>query len=360
MNAQVNVQLGERSYPIYIGSGLLDGAALLVPHIRGRQVFVVTDAGVAPHYLDALVGGLGDYEVRSLTLPNGESAKTLDTVSTIFDALLEYRFNRRATILALGGGVVGDMAGFAAACYQRGVAYLQIPTTLLSQVDSSVGGKTAVNHPRGKNMIGAFYQPVAVVADVGTLSTLSDREFLAGLAEVIKYGVMWDGEFFEWLEKNLDALIARSPTVLSQAVKRSCEIKAEVVQADEREDNIRALLNLGHTFGHAIETGVGYGTWLHGEAVAAGMCMAADTATRIDWMRGQDKGRVEALIARAGLPTRAPLDLSPETMLDLMKVDKKALDGGIQLVLPRGIGTAQLTGNFDSDALRETLTQCRG
>ena len=306
MNPSVVVDLGERSYPIFIGSGLLDDPVLMARHIVGRRVLVVTDSGVGPIYSDRLQETLSGFDTESITLPAGESSKTLDTLSSIFDVLIDKRFNRRSTIIALGGGVVGDMSGFAAACYQRGVPYIQIPTTLLSQVDSSVGGKTAVNHPRGKNMIGAFYQPAAVIADVSTLATLSDREVLAGLAEVIKYGVLWDGEFFEWLETNLDPLLQRSTEALSYAVQRSCEIKAEVVKADEREADIRALLNLGHTYGHAIETGAGYGQWLHGEAVAAGICMAADTAARQGSLSGQDRGRIVQLVERSGLPTAAP------------------------------------------------------
>lgn len=360
MNPSVQVDLGERSYPIYISSGLLDSLALFERHIQGRQVLVVTDTGVAPLYLKRVLSSLGNYHVEALVLPAGETTKTLENLSLVFDSLLEHRFNRHATIIALGGGVVGDIAGFAAACYQRGVPYIQIPTSLLAQVDSSVGGKTAVNHPRGKNMIGAFYQPACVIADVSALATLSQRELLAGIAEIVKYGVLWDADFFQWLEGNLAHLLARSEPALVQAVRRSCEIKAEVVIADERENDVRALLNLGHTYGHAIETGTGYGAWLHGEAVAAGICMAADTAHRLGWLSGQDRGRIEALIEGAGLPTKAPVALSSQQMLSLMQVDKKAVDGGIRLVLPTNIGKTVVTGDFDPKALAATLEHCRG
>ena len=273
--------------------------------------------------------------------------------------LVERRFNRSAAVVALGGGVVGDVAGFAAAIYQRGIRYIQVPTTLLAQVDSSVGGKTGVNHPRGKNLVGAFHQPVCVIADTGALATLSERELRAGLAEVIKYGVLRDGEFFDWIEANLDGLLARDEGLLARSVRRSCEIKAEVVSQDEREAGVRARLNLGHTFGHAIEAGMEYGRWLHGEAVAAGTCMAADLAARMDWISAADAGRVQGLIRRAGLPDRGPAALSPDDFLRLMARDKKAVDGGIRLVLPRAIGDTVLTGDFDPRALVETLEACR-
>ena len=355
----VRVELGERSYPIYIGAGLFDDPSLLTRHIAAQQVLIVTDGGAGPLYAQHVADGLGEHDVEILTLPTGEHEKTLENLGLVFDALLGRRFNRKATLIAVGGGVVGDMAGFAAACYQRGVPYLQFPTTLLAQVDSSVGGKTAVNHPMGKNMIGAFYQPRAVVADITTLDSLPDRELLAGLAEVIKYGVLWDAAFFEWIEANLEQLLERRSAALSYAVRRSCEIKAEVVKADERENDVRALLNLGHTFGHAIETGSGYGLWLHGEAVAAGICMAADTAVRLGWLSGQERGRIVGLIKRAGLPVEAPAALEPAEMLAHMQVDKKAVDGGIRLVLPLAIGRTSVTGDFDVKALRDTLEYCR-
>jgi 3-dehydroquinate synthase len=288
-------------------------------------------------------------------LPDGESFKTLDTLNLIFDALLEMRHNRTTTLIALGGGVIGDMTGFAAASYQRGVDFIQIPTTLLSQVDSSVGGKTGVNHPRGKNMIGAFYQPKAVLADTDVLKTLPKRELAAGLAEVIKYGLIYDVEFLAWLEQNIDGLNACDPELLAYAIKRSCEIKAEVVAQDERESGIRAILNLGHTFGHAIETEQGYGNWLHGEAVGAGMWMAADLSHRLGWISAGDLARTETLLRRANLPVRAPEDMSPERFIELMSLDKKVLDGRIRLVLLKQLGEAVVTDSADPDLLRETL-----
>lgn len=277
----LHVELGDRRYPLYIGPGLLGQAELLRPHIAGRQVLVVTNTTVAPLYLERTCAALQGLRYEAVILPDGERYKTLETLDAVFTALLEKRFDRHCTILALGGGVIGDLAGFAAACYQRGVDFIQVPTTLLAQVDSSVGGKTAVNHPLGKNMIGAFYQPRCVLADTETLNTLPDRELSAGLAEVIKYGLIRDRPFLEWLEANLDALLIRDAAALSEAIERSCRNKAEIVAADERETGERALLNLGHTFGHAIETGVGYGQWLHGEAVAAGTVLAADLSARL-------------------------------------------------------------------------------
>lgn len=355
----VFVELAARSYPIYIGAGALARTDLWRKHIGARQVVVVTDEGVGPLYERAIISALEGFEVNTVTLPAGEREKTLRNLSAIFDQMIERRLNRQTTVVALGGGVVGDMAGFAAACYQRGVPYLQAPTTLLAQVDSSVGGKTAVNHPLGKNMIGAFYQPAAVLADTSTLETLPARELRAGLAEVIKYGVLWDCAFFEWIEAHLEGLLSRSGPELAYAVQRSCEIKAEIVQTDERENDLRALLNLGHTFGHAIESAAGYGEWLHGEAVAAGICMAADTATRLGWLPGQERSRIASLIERAGLPTHAPITLEPEEMLSLMQLDKKVVDAGIRLVLPLEIGRAIVTHDFSIGALRETLEHCR-
>ena len=353
------VDLGDRAYPIHVGSDLMGRSDLYAPHLAGLQVLVVTDEPVADLYLDRLRRALGNREVESVVLAGGEADKTLDAVSRIVDVLVERRFNRSAAVIALGGGVVGDVAGFAAAIYHRGIRCLQVPTTLLSQVDSSVGGKTGVNHPAGKNLIGAFHQPVCVIADTGALATLSDRELRAGLAEVIKYGVLWDEGFFEWLETNLDGLLDRDEGLLARAVRRSCEIKAEVVSQDEREAGVRARLNLGHTFGHAIEAGMEYGHWLHGEAVAAGMCMAADLAARMGWISAADAGRVQALIRRAGLPDRGPAALAPGDFLRLMARDKKVVDGGIRLVLPQAIGDTVLTGDFDPRALAETLEVCR-
>ena len=355
----LTVDLGDRSYPIHVGSDLIGRAELYAPHLAGLQVLVVTDEPVAKLYLARLRRALGNREVASVVLAGGEADKTLAEVSRIVDVLVERRFNRSAAVVALGGGVVGDIAGFAAAIYHRGIRCLQVPTTLLAQVDSSVGGKTGVNHPKGKNLIGAFHQPVCVVADTGALATLDERELRAGLAEVIKYGVLWDEAFFAWIEGNVDGLLARDEGLLAHAVRRSCEIKAEVVSQDEREAGVRARLNLGHTFGHAIEAGMDYGHWLHGEAVAAGMCMASDLAARMGWLSGADCERVQALVRRAGLPDRGPADLEPEAFLGLMGRDKKVVDGGIRLVLPRAIGSTVLTGDFDPRALAATLESCR-
>jgi 3-dehydroquinate synthase len=309
------VELGDRRYPIYIGPGLLDRPELLRPHIPGRQVLVVSNTTVAPLYLERTCAALTGLRHEAVILPDGEQYKTLAVLDEVFTALLRHRFDRNCTIVALGGGVVGDMAGFAAACYQRGVHFIQIPTTLLAQVDSSVGGKTGVNHPLGKNMIGAFYQPRCVLADTDTIATLPDRELSAGLAEVIKYGLIRDLPFLEWLEAHLEALLAREAGALSEAIERSCRNKAEIVAADEREAGERALLNLGHTFGHAIETGAGYGVWLHGEAVAAGMALAADLSARLGWLSGEQVGRILALLERAHLPLAPPPDLTADDFL---------------------------------------------
>jgi 3-dehydroquinate synthase len=355
----LNVDLGPRSYSIFIGQGLLGHAELFDAGLAGNQVMVVSNETVAPLYLQSLRQTLGDRDVRVLILPDGEQFKTLDEVAKILDALVGARFARDCTLVALGGGVVGDMAGFAAACYQRGVAHIQVPTTLLSQVDSSVGGKTGVNHPQGKNMIGAFHQPACVIADTDTLDSLPDREFRAGLGEVIKYGLLWDEDFFAWLEDRMPELLARDHDCLTKVIYRSCEIKAEMVSADETEDGIRALLNLGHTFGHAIEAGLGFGTWLHGEAVAAGLCLAADLSARLGRIDRSDVERVERLVASASLPIRAPGELSAERMLELMAVDKKIKDGRLRVVLLGAIGKADLDSDFDRRALEETLQECR-
>ncbi|NIP73242.1 MAG: 3-dehydroquinate synthase, partial [Gammaproteobacteria bacterium] len=346
-----------RSYPIYIGRGLLGNSRCFTPHIPGTQVMVVTNDAVAPLYLETLAATLSGLDCETLVLPDGEQYKTLDTVNRIFTVLLEKHFTRTATLVALGGGVIGDITGFAAACYQRGIDFIQVPTTLLAQVDSSVGGKTGVNHPLGKNMIGAFHQPRCVVADTAVLSTLPDRELSAGIAEVIKYGLIRDAEFFAWLEHNMEALLARDAAALAFAIERSCGNKAQVVAADERESGQRALLNLGHTFGHAIETGLGYGTWLHGEAVGAGMYMAAHLSVRLGWLDAAALGRIEALLKRARLPAGPPADLSARRILELMAVDKKVLDGRLRLVLLRGIGDAVVTSEFDAGALRLTLDE---
>jgi len=351
----LQVELGERSYPIHIGSGLLRDPQWLTPHLAGRQVLVVSNETVAPLYLQAITAVLTEHQVETLVLPDGESYKNLDTLGHIVGELLRHRFSRNCTLIALGGGVIGDITGFAAACYQRGVAYIQIPTTLLAQVDSSVGGKTAVNHALGKNMIGAFHQPRAVIADTDVLQTLLDRELAAGLAEVVKYGLIRDPEFFDWLEQNMPALLARDGAALTEAIERSCRNKAEVVAADERESGQRALLNLGHTFGHAIETALNYRDWLHGEAVGAGMVMAADLSQRLGWLDAATVERIDRLIGRAGLPLAPPSGLTPAIFLDNMAVDKKARDGQIFLVLLRRLGEAVVTRDYSQEALAATL-----
>jgi len=355
----LQVALGSRSYPIHVGERLLGRTDLLTPHVAGSQVLLVTNETVGPLYAERLEGALAGYELRRVVLPDGEQYKTMRYLERIFDALVEGGFARDCTVVALGGGVVGDMAGFAAACYQRGVAHIQVPTTLLAQVDSSVGGKTAVNHPLAKNMIGAFHQPSCVLADTTTLATLPARELHAGLAEVVKYGLVRDAGFFDWLETNLEGLLERDPERLAHAILRSCRIKAEVVSADEREGGVRALLNLGHTFGHAIETGVGYGQWLHGEAVAAGICLAAHLSARLGKLAAADAARIERLLGAAELPVRAPASLGVERMLELMAVDKKVKGGQLHLVLLDGIGKGEVCADFDHGALVETLRTCR-
>lgn len=348
-----------RSYPIFIGSGVLNQPEFLAPYLTGKQFCIVTNTTVAQYYeqrIRKMLGGIrSDAHISAVHLPDGESYKTLDTLATIFDTLLQDRHNRKTTLIALGGGVVGDMAGFAAATYQRGVDFVQIPTTLLSQVDSSVGGKTGVNHPLGKNMIGAFYQPRAVLIDTDVLQTLPARELAAGLAEVIKYGLIADEDFFVWLEANIDALNSRDTEALTYAIRRSCEIKAEVVGQDEFEGGIRAILNLGHTYGHAIETEMGYGTWLHGEAVAAGMVMACELSVALGWLSQDILERARRLIARAHLPVAPPQKMTAENFLAHMSVDKKVLDGSIRLVLLQGCGKAVVTSEYDPDALLSQL-----
>ncbi|MGD8999206.1 MAG: 3-dehydroquinate synthase [Granulosicoccaceae bacterium] len=351
----LHVDLGERSYPIHIGSKLLGRAELLAPSIHGNQVMVVSNTTVAPLYLDKLLAGLQDYDTDSVILPDGEQYKNLDTLNLVFDALLKRHFTRKCTLIALGGGVVGDITGFAAACYQRGVNFIQVPTTLLAQVDSSVGGKTGVNHPLGKNMIGAFHQPQCVLADTDTLNTLPERELSAGLAEIIKYGLINDAEFFAWLEQNMDALMARDPEALAFAIERSCADKAAIVAADEREAGQRALLNLGHTFGHAIETGMGYGNWLHGEAVGCGMHMAAEMSARLGWLGNTEVARIATLLERAGLPVLPPASMNTAQFLDIMAVDKKNIDQRIRLVLLRDIGDALITDDFEPAVLEAAL-----
>lgn len=350
----INLELDDRAYPIYIGSDLLLERNLFVPHIRGKQVLIVTNETIAPFYLERLKATLIDYKTDVVILPDGERYKTLDTLNLIFDALLEHHHTRQSTIIALGGGVVGDMAGFAAACYQRGIDFIQVPTTLLSQVDSSVGGKTAVNHPLGKNMIGAFYQPRAVVIDVSTLQTLPQRELSAGLAEVIKHGALGDPEYFTWVEENISAILAGDSTLQISMVQRSCEIKASIVAQDERESGVRALLNLGHTFGHAIENGLGYGKWLHGEAVGAGLVMAADLSWRLGLLSLDDGLRLKRLVAAAGLPVAPPAELDNE-MWSLMARDKKATDEGLRFIVLKALGKAFLMANVDESKVRSTL-----
>ncbi|HZF23227.1 MAG TPA: 3-dehydroquinate synthase [Burkholderiales bacterium] len=353
----ITVGLGERSYPIYIDRGLLARTELLLPHLGQRKVVIVTNSTIAPLYVEPLTSALGNaaVEVVPIVVPDGEDHKNWQTLNTIFDLLLTHRCERRTTIIALGGGVVGDLAGFAAATYQRGLPFIQMPTTLLAQVDSSVGGKTAINHPRGKNMIGAFHQPRLVVADIATLDTLPARELSAGLAEVIKYGLIMDAPFLSWLEVNMEKLRVHDVDALAYAVARSCENKARVVAADEREAGARALLNLGHTFGHAIEAGLGFGTWLHGEAVAAGIILAARLSERMGLLNSAEVERVARLMSRAGLPTEAP-DLGVARYLELMGHDKKVQDGKLRLVLLRALGEAFVTSDFHPEDLRQVLT----
>lgn len=360
MNAHVlSVGLGERSYPIHIGKGLLANVASH-PALRGRSLRVITDATVAAHYLDPVLNGLSLTRDHALIVPAGEAQKSMATVERIMDWMLQQRLGRDAVLVALGGGVIGDLTGFCAAIYQRGIEFVQIPTTLLAQVDSSVGGKTGVNHARGKNMIGAFHQPRLVLADLDTLKTLPPRELRAGLAEVIKYGLLGDASFFLWLENRLDALLRLDATSLADAVETCCAMKARIVAADEREGGARALLNLGHTFAHAIETHTGYGEWLHGEAVATGLCMAADLSARLGWLPQRDAVRTTALIQRAGLPTAVPSGMTPAVFLDLMGHDKKVQAGKLRLVLLKALGQAVVTADFDPQALQSTLDHyCR-
>lgn len=352
----LKVDLGERSYPIYIGEGLLDQPELLAPHIAGRQVAIVSNETVAPLYLERLSKTLGAYSVLPVVLPDGEAHKNWETLQLIFDGLLTARHDRRTTVVALGGGVIGDMAGFAAACYQRGVDFIQVPTILLSQVDSSVGGKTGINHPLGKNMVGAFYQPNAVLIDTTSLKTLPARELSAGLAEVIKYGLICDKPFLAWLEDNMQALRALDSAALTEAIRRSCAAKAAVVGADERESGVRATLNLGHTFGHAIETHMGYGVWLHGEAVAAGTVMALEMSMRLGWIDQAERDRGIRLLQDAGLPVVPPQEMTPAHFMEHMAVDKKVLDGRLRLVLLRQMGETVVTDDYSKEILQATLS----
>ena len=353
----LTVSLADRSYPIHIGNGLLGQIDLILPHLKRKQVAIVSNTTVAPLYMQAIAQPLRDagVSVIEIILPDGEAYKNNETLQTIYDHLLQNRCERNTTLIALGGGVIGDLTGYAAATYLRGVPFIQVPTTLLSQVDSSVGGKTGINHPLGKNMIGAFYQPKLVLADIETLQTLPQRELSAGVAEVIKYGLIRDADFFDWLETNMSALMALDPAVASYAIYRSCQNKAEVVAADEHEQGERALLNLGHTFGHAIENAMGYGVWLHGEAVATGTVMAADLSQRMGWLNDAQITRIKTIMQAAKLPIEAP-DLGAEEYLRLMQLDKKVSDGRIRLILQQDIGKAVITADYDADKLKQTLS----
>lgn len=352
----LRVELGDRGYDIVIGADLISRLCHWLPKLKGKQVMVVTNETVAPLYLADIKQALADVAVDQVVLPDGEVYKNLTTLNLIFDALLENTHTRTTTLFALGGGVVGDMAGFAAACYQRGVDFIQVPTTLLAQVDSSVGGKTGVNHALGKNMIGAFHQPKLVIIDTNTLATLPDRELAAGVAEVIKYGLIYDAEFFSWLEDNMQALVSRDANALIYAIRRSCEIKADIVAQDEKEGGIRAILNLGHTFGHAIETATGYGSWLHGEAVAAGMVMAVDLSCRLGWLDADLLTRSRTLLQAANLPILPPETMTANQFLELMAVDKKNIDKKLRLVLLKSLGKAVVTSEFDHSLLNGLLT----
>lgn len=353
----LTVSLADRSYPIHIGSGLLGQAELILPYLKRKQVAIVSNTTVAPLYMQAIVQPLRDagVSVIEIILPDGEAHKNNQTLQIIYDHLLQNRCERNTTLIALGGGVIGDLTGYAAATYLRGVPFIQVPTTLLSQVDSSVGGKTGINHPLGKNMIGAFYQPKLVLADIDTLKTLPQRELSAGIAEVIKYGLIRDADFFDWLEINMSALMNLDTAVASYAIYRSCQNKAEVVVADEHEQGERALLNLGHTFGHAIENAMGYGVWLHGEAVATGTVMAADLSQRMGWLNAAQMARIKTIMQAAKLPIDAP-DLGVDEYLRLMQLDKKVSDGRIRLILQQDIGKAVMTADYDADKLKQTLS----
>lgn len=353
---QLTINLGARSYPIFIGEDLLARRELFERHVPARSALIVTNETVAPLHLNSLLQGLSSFKTSVLTLQDGERFKTFDTLRTVLDALVEARMNRDGAVIALGGGVVGDIAGFSAACYQRGIAFAQVPTTLLAQVDSSVGGKTGINHPGGKNLIGAFHQPSCVISDIRTLHTLPDRELSAGLAEVIKYGLICDVPFLNWLEQSMEQLLARDATALTQAIRRSCEIKAQIVAGDEREQGQRALLNLGHTFGHALEAATGFSEWLHGEAVGVGMLMAASLSARLGYLDAHAVERVRRLLQRAGLPLAVPR-IGSERAAQLMSLDKKVLAGRVRLVLLKDIGNTIVTADYDASALQQTLAE---
>ena len=351
----ININLEKRSYPIYVGEGLLENYDLLKKHISNKKVAIITNDKIAPLYLEKISNTLSvEKEIIPIILPDGEAFKNFETLNLIYDTLLKNKANRQITLIALGGGVIGDITGFAAATFMRGVDFIQIPSTLLSQVDSSVGGKTGINHPLGKNMIGAFYQPKCVIADINLLETLPDKELSAGLAEVIKYGLIRDSSFFEWLENNVEGIIKRDSQLLIEAVVRSCQNKADIVESDEFESGIRAILNLGHTFGHAIETATGYGKWLHGEAIAIGMVMAAYLSEQMGWLTKEENQRIKSLIVDANLPINPP-EISKQEFLDLMQLDKKTKEDQINLVLQQGIGKAILTSDYDIEKLHNTL-----
>jgi 3-dehydroquinate synthase len=352
----LHIQLEDRSYPIYIGDGLLSKIKLFEPHLKQKHVAIVTNTTVAPLYLDPLLTLFKQHSIKAfpIILPDGESYKNQETLNLIYDALLKEKCERSVTLIALGGGVIGDMTGYAAATYLRGVSFIQIPTTLLSQVDSSVGGKTGINHALGKNMIGAFYQPQCVIADIDTLKTLPQREFSAGMAEVIKYGLIRDKAFFDWLEKNMEGLMKLNPSLLIEAIERSCQNKADIVEMDEHESGVRATLNLGHTFGHAIENAMGYGVWLHGEAVATGIVMAANLSKLMDWLTEIEFNRIVTLLKVAKLPVDPP-QISEDQYMQLMRMDKKVVDGKIRLVLQKGIGDSVITSDYDTNHLKSTL-----
>ena len=353
--AVLTVDLGERSYPIHVDAGLLKRDELIREFIAGSEVMVVSDETVAPLYLDQLLAVLTGMRVTCQILPCGEDTKNLHTVTQLFDTMLEASCSRSVTVIALGGGVIGDIAGFVAACYHRGVEYLQVPTTLLAQVDSAVGGKTGINHALGKNMIGAFHQPRCVISDIDTLATLESRQVSAGIAEVLKYALIRDANFFAWLSEHMSALLVCDRDTLTETIIACCRIKAELVAADERETGDRALLNLGHTFGHAIETAVGYGEWLHGEAVAVGMVLAAEMSQRLGWLGSHEVDQIRELLVRAGLPVDPPPEMTAEDFLRHMTRDKKVLDGRIRLVLLKSIGCAKLVSDYPDSVLHEVL-----
>ena len=351
----LNVELADKSYPIYIGSDLLSSKSLLSDHIQGKQVMVVTNTTIAPLYLEKLKDALSDFNVESVILPDGEEFKTLETLNKVFDALLKAKFDRSSTLIALGGGVVGDITGFAAASYQRGVNFIQVPTSLLSQVDSSVGGKTGVNHELGKNMIGAFYQPKAVIIDVDTLDTLSDQEYSAGMAEVIKYGLLGNADFFSMLETNIESIMARNKDLIIEIIFNSCQDKASIVALDEFERGKRALLNLGHTFGHGIENAFGYGNYLHGEAVSIGMVMAAKLSMDEGHLSNEDAIRVESILSKANLPIAIKKSIGSETLIEAMSLDKKSIDGKIRLVLLKALGDSYLTDSYSKENFNKVV-----